>query len=107
MPKVSEVCRHVRSKVAGPFWVTIDLMFDSQENYDRYSQSPALSSESIARIYGVDPAKVMHFSVPNLQVLKISYPRKSPQGGVEERDLHSGQQYSYLLNLELAGEEVV
>ena len=63
--------------------------------------------ESIARIYVVDPAKVMHFSVPNLQVLKISYPRKSPQGGVEERDLHSGQQYSYLLNLELAGEEVV
>ncbi|MCE3290494.1 MAG: hypothetical protein K0R83_2506, partial [Caulobacter sp.] len=33
MPKLREVCRHVRSKVAGPFWVTMDLMFESQEAY--------------------------------------------------------------------------
>lgn len=102
MPKLAEVCRHVRSKVAGPFWVTIDLMFDGQENYDRYVQSEALGAESIAGVYGVDPASVQHYPVPNLQVLKISYPRKTPQGGVEERDLHSGQQYTYLLDVELS-----
>lgn len=103
MPKVKEVCRHVRSKVAGPFWVTIDLMFDSQENYDRYSQNEALSADSIGRIYDVEPAAVRHYPVPTLKVLKISYPRKTPQGGVEERDLHSGQQYTYILDLELSG----
>lgn len=101
MPKLSEVCRHVRSKVAGPFWVTVDLMFDSQENYDRYHQSPALSAESIARIYHIDPSTVLHYPVPSLRVLKISYPRRVPQGSLEERDLHSGQQYTYLLDLEL------
>lgn len=101
MPKLYDVCRHVRSKVAGPFWVTIDLMFDSQENYDRYVQSPALDAASIGRIYGVDPEKVLHYPVPSLKVLKISYPRPTSQGGVEERDLHSGQQYTYLLDLEL------
>ncbi|MBL4803122.1 MAG: DUF4387 domain-containing protein [Emcibacter sp.] len=101
MPKVREVCRTVRSKVAGPFWVTMDLMFDSQESYDRYSQSPALSAEAIGKIYNIDPAGVMHFPVPKLKVLKISYPRKTPQGGVEERDLHSGQQYTYILDVEL------
>lgn len=101
MPKVSEVCRHVRSKVAGPFWVTMDLMFDSQESYERYCQSPTLSAENIGKIYDVDAAKVMHFPVPTLNVLKISYPRKMPQGGVEERDLHSGQQYTYIMDLEL------
>ena len=101
MPKVSEVCRHVRSKVAGPFWVTMDLMFDSQQSFERYSRSKALSAESIAKIYGVDPATVKHYPVPKLKVLKISYPRRTPQGGVEERDLHSGQQYTYILDLEL------
>ena len=101
MPKVKDVCRHVRSKVAGPFWVTIDLMFDSEENYDRYHQSEALSAEKIAAIYGIDPAGVKHYPVPKLKVLKISFPRKSPQGGLEERDLHSGQQYTYILNLSL------
>lgn len=102
MPKVSEVCRHVRSKVAGPFWITVDLMFDSRENFERYSDSPALSADSIASIYRVDPATVSLFPIPTLKVLKISYPRPVPQGSVEERDLHSGQQYAYLLDLELA-----
>ena len=102
MPKVKEVCRHVRSKVAGPFWVTADLMFDTQENYDRYVGSPAPSPESIARIYRIDPGTISLYPIPQLRVLKISYPRRSPQGAVEERDLHSGQQYTYLLDLELA-----
>lgn len=102
MPKVSEVCRHVRSKVAGPYWVTMDLMFDSQESYDRYHQSPALNAKAIASIYGVDAAHVKHYPVPKLKVLKISYPRRTSQGGVEERDLHSGQQYTYILDLELS-----
>ncbi|MFJ5992801.1 DUF4387 domain-containing protein [Lentzea sp. NPDC092896] len=101
MPKVSEVCRHVRSKVAGPFWVTVDLMFDGQENYDRYSGSPALGAESIAAIYGVDADTVSLYPIPSLKVLKISYPRRTPQGSVEERDLHSGQQYAYLLDVRL------
>lgn len=102
MPKVKEVCRHVRSKVAGPFWVTIDLMFDTEENYERYAQSPALSAGSIAAVYKVDPATIALYPIPQLRVLKISYPRRTPQGSVEERDLHSGQQYVYLLDVELA-----
>ncbi|MCS7477682.1 DUF4387 domain-containing protein [Umezawaea endophytica] len=101
MPKLSEVTRHVRSKAAGPFWVSVDVMFDGQENFDRYSASPALSAESIAAVYGVDAATVSLYPIPALKVLKVSYPRKSPQGGVEERDMHSGQQYTYLLDTEL------
>jgi hypothetical protein len=101
MPTVNEVCRHVRSKVAGPFWVTIDLMFDSKENYDRFVDSPSLQPQAIAEIYHIDPATISRYPVPQLNVLKISYPRRSPQGSIEERDLHSGQQYCYLLDQEL------
>ena len=35
----------------------------------------------------------------------MSYPRAEPQGGVLERDMHSGQQYVPLLDLELEGPE--
>jgi hypothetical protein len=101
MPTLKEVCHVVRSKVAGPFWVTIDLVFDGSESYDRWVTSPALGAESIASVYGVDPAAVALYPIPALHALKISYPRPVPQGGVEERDLHSGQQYTYLLDLEL------
>lgn len=101
MAKVRDVCRHVRSKNAGPYWVTFDLFFDSAENYRKYHQSPALSPELFGRLYGTDPAMVKKIPVDDLHILKISYPRSSPQGGVEERDMHSGQQYVRLLDVEL------
>lgn len=99
MATLREVCRHVRSKNAGPFWVTIDVFFDGGEAYARYKEAPALSSDTIAETYGVDAGQVKRFEVDSLYVLKISYPRTSPQGGVTERDMHSGQQYVRLLDL--------
>ncbi len=98
MVTLREVCHQVRSKNAGPFWVTIDVFFDGPESYARYKDAPALSAEAIGRTYGADPAQVKRFAVDSLAVLKISYPRKSPQGGVVERDMHSGQQYVRLLD---------
>ncbi len=101
MPKVSEVCSHVRSKNAGPFWITLDFWFPDRVAFDHYSVSPALQPVAIGALYGVDPAQVKFFSVPNLNVVKISYPRACPQGGVFERDMHGGQQFLPVLDLEL------
>lgn len=104
MPTVKQVCHHVRSKNAGPFWVTVDFFFDGPDNFDRYHADPALGPDAFAAAYGVDAAQVKHFPVPSLNVLKVSYPRTNVQGGVVERDMHSGQQYVRLLNVELSGE---
>jgi hypothetical protein len=101
MPKLNEVCRYVRSKNAGPFWVTVDLFFDGAENYRRYYDSPAIGTEPVARLFEADPAQVRRFAVDPINVVKISYPRRSPQGGVLERDMHSGQQFVRLLEIEL------
>jgi Domain of unknown function (DUF4387) len=101
MPKLRDVCRHVRSKVAGPFWVTIDLFFDGEENYRKYHDNVAIQPTALAKIYQTDPDLVAIYPVENLNMIKISYPRATPQGGVVERDLHSGQQYVYLLDVEM------
>lgn len=101
MARVRDVCRHVRSKQAGPFWVTVDLFFDGEASYRRYRDSAALSPELFERLYGTDPGLVKRFPVDDLRMVKISYPRPVPQGGAVERDLHSGQQYVRLLDVEL------
>ncbi|HEY1930133.1 MAG TPA: DUF4387 domain-containing protein [Caulobacteraceae bacterium] len=101
MAKLKDVSRYVRSKNAGPFWITLDLFFDGEDNYTRFVDAPALSAEGVARIYGVDPAQVRRYPVDSLHVLKISFPRQTPQGGAHERDMHGGQQYIRLLDLEL------
>ena len=61
----------------------------------------ALGPETFASAFGVDPAQVKRFPVKDLSVLKVSYPRPTAQGGVGERDMHSGQQYVRLLDIEL------
>lgn len=99
MTTLKDVARHVRSKNAGPFWVTVDIFFDGPENFVAYSASPALSAERIANLFGTTAELVKHYPVPSLNVLKISYPRSTPQGGMVERDMHSGQQYVRLLEL--------
>lgn len=101
MATIKQVCRHVRSKNAGPFWVTIDLFFDGADNYRRYADSPVLAPALIQRLYGADPRLVRKYPVPKLHMVKISYARTNVQGGEVERDMHCGQQYVRLLNIEL------
>ena len=101
MPKLSDVCRHVRSKNAGPFWITIDLSFPDAESFDRYANAAALQPKAIAPLFNVQASQVKRFLLSDLSVVKISYPRPRPQGGALERDMHGGQQYIRLLDLEL------
>jgi hypothetical protein len=101
MPTLKQVCHHVRSKNAGPYWVTFDLFFDGRENFVKYGDSPALDGTLFQRLYGADPAKVKRFAIPALNAVKLSYARTSPQGGMVERDMHCGQQYVRILDVEL------
>lgn len=101
MATVRDVCRHIRSKNAGPFWVTVDLFFSSSEHYERYSMCQKLGPELFANLYGAEARLVKRIAVPGLNMVKISYPRTCAQGGEVERDLHSGQQFVRLLDVEL------
>ncbi|HWJ36709.1 MAG TPA: DUF4387 domain-containing protein [Steroidobacteraceae bacterium] len=101
MSRVGEVCRHVRSKNAGPFWVTVDLFFRSEELFRRYRDTPALGPEVFERLYGTDAALVKRLPVDNLHMVKISFPRAKPQGWMGERDMHAGQHYARLLDIEI------
>ena len=101
MPRLGEVCRHIRSKNAGPFWVTVDLFFDGEENFRRYCDSPALGPALFERLFGTDPALVKRIPVDTLHMIKISYPRPQPQGWMRERDMHAGQQFARLRDVEL------
>lgn len=101
MPKLRDVCRHVRSKVAGPFWVTVDLFFDGEDSYRKYHDNPAIQPRALAGVLRTEPDLVAIYPVELLKMVKISYPRAAAQGGVVERDMHSGQQYVRLLDCEL------
>lgn len=101
MTTVGELAAHVRSKNAGPFWMTLDIFFDDEESYERVATSPLLSPAAIAARYGSDPEQVRMFRMASIKAIKISLPRPTPQGSFAERDMHSGQQFVLLEQIEV------
>lgn len=102
MPSLKDVAHYVRSKAAGPFWVTVDIFCADQEAFDRIRRAPSLSAPAIAAIYGVSANAVKVFEAPALNVVKISFPRTEPQGSRRDADSHAGQYFVPLLDLPIA-----
>ena len=48
MPKLGEVAQKVRSKNAGPFWVTIDIFCGTEAAFRRVESG--LSTEAVAKV---------------------------------------------------------
>jgi hypothetical protein len=102
MAKLRDVCRHIRSKNAGPFWITVDLFFKDAAAFEAHLHDPALSPDRLAPRFDVRASDIKVIPVPGLSTIKISYPRPQPQGWRGERDMHAGQGYVSLLDLEMS-----
>ena len=98
---VGDLAELVRSKNAGPFWQTIDVFFSNDENYRAVADNASLDPNVIGRLYGVEADNVQIYRLPDIRVVKISFPRPSIQGGRHDRDMHAGQQHVPLAQLAL------
>ena len=101
MAKLGELARLIRSKNAGPFELTFDIMFDDKETFQRVKKSNALSREVIGTIYRVPLEDVKFFVVPEALAFKASIPRPRFQGDLLDSDGHGGQQYAPLIDIEI------
>lgn len=101
MPKLGELARLIRSKNAGPFELTIDIMFDDAASFERVRAAQVLGADVIARLYGLDPAQVRFFTVPPALAFKASFARPVTQGDLLDADGHGGQQYAPLIELDV------
>ena len=100
-PTIGAVAELVRSKNAGPFWQTLDIFLPDDASYRLVADAAALDEAAIARLYGVAAESITIYRLPAIRVVKISFPRPTTQGGVEDRDMHAGQQHVPLARLEL------
>jgi hypothetical protein len=99
MPELWEFTKLIRSKNAGPFELTFDLMFKDRESYERVLNSGVISIESISQLYRVDPSDVRFFRVDKLCTIKITIPRRVFSGDVNDTDIYGGQFHSPLVRL--------
>ena len=92
----------IRSKNAGPFTLTIDLMFDDRQMFDRVLASNHFTEESIADLYGTAASSVQICPFERIRTIKVSLPRPgSSSGAPGDRDVYGCQQHFPLADLEM------
>ena len=105
MRRLADIASLIRSKNAGPFVLTFDIMFDDQASYELVRDSGALTGERLEKLYGVAPGRGRFFVCENARAFKFSITRPITQGDLGDGDMHGGQQFAPLMNIEIPGSD--
>ena len=86
MKTLSKITKNIRSKNAGPFWVTVDLFFKDKNSF--FYACENISNEKVSNILKIKKIQLKRFEIENLKVIKFSFPRKNVQGSRLDTDMH-------------------
>jgi hypothetical protein len=100
--RLVELATTIRSKNAGVDHITFDVICRERTNFERVRDSGALNPGVIARLFGVDEARVTDFVIfEPANAIKFTIRRPRPSGSMGESDLFGSQQYAPLFDLEI------
>ena len=86
MAELGSMVEKVRSKNAGPFWLTIDIFCGNAKSFEDVSSK--LETSKLAMLLNCSEATIKRFDIRELHVIKFSLPRPEVQGSIRDRDLH-------------------
>lgn len=101
MTRLLELCSLIRSKNAGPFWLTFDVVARDRNAYRRIVASGVLNADLFARLYGMAVEDILIVHHERAEAVKISFPRPVRQGDLNDSDSYGGQFYAPLIDLEV------
>ncbi len=97
--KLIDLAKILRSKNAGPLYITFDLMFDDNEKMQ--TALNGLTKDAIAKAYDTDEKLVEIISYEIVNSIKITFPRKHISGSIYDDDVYGCQQHMPLANIEI------
>lgn len=100
--KLYDLAKVIRTKNAGPFTLTIDLIFKQAADFDRVMNAPTFTSANIAAAYRADPTAVAIHSFKRVLAIKVTMPRPISSGAPGDCDVYGSQQHFPLGNLHFA-----
>jgi hypothetical protein len=102
MTKLRYLARVIRSKNAGPFEITFDVIFDDRDRYEHVKASNAIRIDVLAKSYGVGEQDVVTFMFFDAALaFKLTLRRPANQGSTGERDTFGAQQHAPLLDIDI------
>ena len=97
--KLRELARVIRSKNAGPFLLTLDVLFPTIEAFERVRDSGVINVDTISKLYGVPPESIKIIPYPPGLSFKITMVRPIVSGDIVDTDVYGAQQHTPLLDL--------
>lgn len=101
MPTLKEIARACKSKNAGPFELTLDIMFEDAATFDKVRKSGVINPKLIADLYRVAVESVVFTEYPPALAYKATIERRIPSGAVGDTDVYGAQQHAPLLDVEI------
>lgn len=102
MTRLVDVASVIRSKNAGPYELTLDIIFKDRFWYEQALHQNLINPELIARLYNVgleDILGIVAFEPAN--AIKATIRRPLVSGAIGETDVYGAQQHAPLLTLSL------
>jgi len=99
---LGRLAKLIRSKNAGPFMLTVDVLFDDAATFGAVVDANAIDLATMSDVFGVSEADIQIHVVPPALAIKVSLPRPVPSGAVEDGDVFGGQQFAPLVELPVA-----
>ncbi len=97
---ISSLAKIIRSKNAGPFQLTVDLLFPTEDSYTRVRDSGVVTPAAVAAAYQIPLSEVpgVYFWDTALAI-KVTLARGASAGALGDLDCYGAQQHAPLLGL--------
>ena len=96
---LKEVAKVIRSKNAGPYELTLDILLKEEEMFNKMREKNVINTKAIAELYKIpeeDVISIVYF--PNANAIKATIVRPLASGALGERDVYGAQQHGPLVN---------
>jgi uncharacterized protein DUF4387 len=98
--RLEDLCVVLRSKNAGPFLITLDMIFKDRDVYRAVSAGRLISEELVARRYQIPVEDVVRVEyIDGLNAVKASYKRRLPAGSAGDPDCYGMNQEAPMLDV--------
>lgn len=101
MIRLRDLAKLIRSKNAGPFELTFDIIFADKDTYNQVKKTGVLNKRLFADLYQTPIEHVMFFEYDPANAFKITIPRPAISGSLEDTDVYGGQQFGPIADLEI------
>ena len=102
MTKLTDIASVIRSKNSGPFELTLDIIFRTQEDFERFTEKRILCPGLLEKLYKVSEDQIISIiDFPQAKAVKATIVRPIASGAPGERDVYGAQQHGPLMELEL------